>query len=207
MTSRALERPRRRESFFNWSCDNECAYSVPRRASVSTQRATPTNRESPFDENEIIVSKTDPRGRITYANDVFARVSQYSIAELLGAPHSIVRHPEMPRCVFKLLWDTIESKQEIFAYVLNMAKNGDSYWVFAHVTPSYGSGGDIVGYHSNRRKPDRPQIDKIAVLYRKLLTIEQQATDRKQGMLQAFDHLVAELGQQGISYDEFVFSL
>ena len=116
MTSRALERPRRRESFFNWSCDNECAYSVPRRASVSTQRATPTNRESPFDENEIIVSKTDPRGRITYANDVFARVSQYSIAELLGAPHSIVRHPEMPRCVFKLLWDTIESKQEIFAY-------------------------------------------------------------------------------------------
>ena len=100
---------------------------------------SPSNRESPFDENEIIVSKTDTRGRITYANDVFSRVSRFGVAELLGAPHSIIRHPDMPRCVFKLLWDTIQAKQEIFAYVVNMAKNGDHYWVFAHVTPSFAS--------------------------------------------------------------------
>jgi len=174
---------------------------------VATQRITPTNRESPFDESEIIVSKTDPRGRITYANDVFARVSQYRIAELLGAPHSIVRHPDMPRCVFKLLWDTLEAKRELFAYVLNMARNGDQYWVFAHVTPTCDANGNITGYHSNRRKPDPCQIAKIAPLYRNLLEIEQRAPDRKLGMLQAFEHVVADLRRQEISYDEFVFAI
>jgi len=114
---------------------------------LSIRRVTPSNRESPFDENEIIVSKTDTKGRITYANDVFSRVSQFTVAELLGVPHSIIRHPDMPRCVFKLLWDAIQAKQEIFAYVLNMAKSGDHYWVFAHVTPSFGADGAITGYH------------------------------------------------------------
>jgi PAS domain S-box-containing protein len=168
---------------------------------------TPTSRESPFDENEIIVSKTDPTGRITYANDVFARVSQYSVAELLGAPHSVVRHPDMPRCVFKLLWDTIQAKQEIFAYVLNMARSGDSYWVFAHVTPTFNDQGDIVGYHSNRRKPEPGQITKVTRLYRELLDMERRAADRKQGMLQAYEHLMTDLRRREISYDEFVFSI
>ncbi len=174
---------------------------------MSAHRVTPSNRESLFDENEIIVSKTDGKGRITYANDVFSRVSQYSVGELLGAPHSIVRHPDMPRCVFKLLWDTIEAKREIFAYVLNMAKSGDSYWVFAHVTPTCNAQGEIIGYHSNRRKPDRGQIAKVAPLYRNLLEIEQRTPDRKQGMLQAFEHLISDLRRQDISYDEFVFSI
>jgi hypothetical protein len=113
----------------------------------------------------------------------------------------------MPRCVFKLLWDTIEAKQEIFAYVLNMAKSGDLYWVFAHVTPTRNAKGNIVGYHSNRRKPDPGQVAKVAPLYRSLLEIEQRAADRKQGMLQAFEHLVSDLRRQGISYDEFVFAI
>ncbi len=174
---------------------------------MAAQIVTSSNRESPFDENEIIVSKTDPRGRITYANDVFARVSQYTVGELLGAPHSIVRHPDMPRCVFKLLWDTIEAKKEIFAYVLNMAKDGAPYWVFAHVTPTCDVKGNIIGYHSNRRKPDRDQVAKVASLYRSLLEIEHRAPDRKQGMLQAFEHLISDLRRQDISYDEFVFSV
>jgi PAS domain S-box-containing protein len=174
---------------------------------VPAHRVTPSNRESPFDENEIIVSKTDPKGRITYANDVFSRVSQYSVTELLGAPHSIVRHPDMPRCVFKLLWDTIEAKQEIFAYVLNMAKSGDSYWVFAHVTPTCNAEGEIIGYHSNRRKPERAQVAKLAPLYRDLLSLENRAADRKQGMLQAYERLVSILLEKKISYDEFVFSI
>ena len=75
----------------------------------------PSGRESPFGEDEIIVSKTDLKGRITYANDVFLRVSAYSLNEVVGAPHSIIRHPEMPRCVFKLFWDTIAAGKEIFA--------------------------------------------------------------------------------------------
>src|SRR5580704_8741733 len=92
----------------------------------------PTGRERTFPEDEIIASKTDVKGVITYANRTFMEVSLYSEEELLGQPHSIVRHPDMPRCVFKLLWDTIQKGDEIFAYVKNMCKNGDFYWVFAH---------------------------------------------------------------------------
>lgn len=78
---------------------------------------TPTGKERFFNENELIVSKTDTGGRITYANDVFLRVAGLTENDALGAPHSLIRHPDMPRAVFKLLWDTIASGQEIFAYV------------------------------------------------------------------------------------------
>jgi PAS domain S-box-containing protein len=123
-----------------------------------TRAIRPTGIENILGEEELIVSKTDLKGRITYANDVFIRMAKYSWKELVGAPHSLVRHPQMPRCVFKLLWDTLQAKQEIFAYVVNLAKDGSHYWVFAHVTPTLDDDGNIVGYHSNRRKPDRPAI-------------------------------------------------
>lgn len=167
----------------------------------------PTGKESPFAEEEIIVSKTDLKGRVTYANDVFLRVSGYSPRELVGQPHSIIRHPSMPRCVFKLLWDTIESKKEIFAYVLNMAKNGDHYWVFAHVTPSFDAGGNVIGFHSNRRKPDAAQVAKVKPLYDALLAEENRFEDRKQGMDRAFAKLTGMLRDKGIGYDQFVFSI
>ena len=117
-------------------------------------RVKPTGVERRFAEDEVIVSKTDLRGHITYANEVFVRVSGFREDELLGAPHSIVRHPDMPRCVVQLLWDRIAAWHEVFAYVLNMSKNGDHYWVHAHVTPTFDEQGKIVGYHSNRRVPD-----------------------------------------------------
>lgn len=169
--------------------------------------AAPTGRLSPMGEEELIVSKTDPKGRITYANDVFVRVSQFKLRELIGAPHSIVRHPDMPRAVFKLLWDTIEAKQEIFAYVLNMAKTGDHYWVLAHVTPSFDSAGNIIAYHSSRRKPDADQIAKVKPIYDLLLTEEAKFEDRKAGMESAFSKLVGMLQDMRMSYDEFVFSI
>lgn len=168
---------------------------------------SPTGVERPFGEEEIIVSKTDPKGRITYVNDVFVRVSRYRAKELLGQPHSIIRHPNMPRAVFKLLWDTIEAKKEIFAYVLNMAANGDHYWVFAHVTPSFDSAGNIIGYHSNRRKPDAAQIAKIKPIYDHLLAEENRFEDRKEGMLSAYAILSGLLRDKRIDYDEFVFAV
>ncbi|HUN45140.1 MAG TPA: PAS domain-containing protein [Stellaceae bacterium] len=174
---------------------------------MARQHISPTGRESRFEENEIIVSKTDLKGRITYVNDVFLRVSHYRAAELLGQPHSIIRHPDMPRCVFKLLWDTIQAKEEIFAYVLNMASNGDHYWVFAHVTPSFNANGDVIGYHSNRRKPDARQIAAIKPLYDLLLAEERRASDRKEGMQHSFERLLATLQEKKVEYDEFVFTL
>ncbi len=168
---------------------------------------SPTQNERTFSEDEIIVSKTDTKGKITYANEVFLKVALYSEHEVLGQPHSLVRHPDMPRCVFKLLWDTLEAGREIFAYVKNMAKNGDYYWVFAHVTPSYDNDGNIVGYHSNRRCPRPEAIAKIEPIYRQLLEEEERHENRKDGMAAALEMMVKLLTQQGVEYDEFVFSL
>jgi len=160
-----------------------------------------------FDDDEVIVSKTDIPGRITYANRVFQRVAGYDEAELMGAPHSIVRHPDMPRCVFKLLWDTLAAEQEIFAYVINRARNGDHYWVFAHVTPSYDAAGKVIGYHSSRRVPERRAVEAVIPLYKTLRDIEAGHADRKQGMAASFAAVVDLLRSSGVSYDEFVFSL
>lgn len=167
----------------------------------------PTNREVSFGEDEIIVSKTDLKGRLTYANDIFLNVAGFEESEVLGQPHSLVRHPDMPRCVFKLLWDTIEGKKEIFAYVKNMAKNGDHYWVLAHVTPSFDDAGKIVGYHSNRRVPERSALEKIVPLYKALLTEEQRHSNAKDGMNAGLAMLVDTIQKSGMSYEEFVFTL
>lgn len=167
----------------------------------------PTANERTFAEDDIIVSKTDAQGRITYANDVFLDVALYTEAEVLGQPHSMVRHPDMPRCVFKLLWDTIQARKEIFAYVKNMAKNGDFYWVFAHVTPSYDASGKVVGFHSNRRLPRPEAIAKVEPVYKQLVQEENRHSDRKAGMEAAVAMLGTMLADAGVEYDEFVFSL
>lgn len=171
------------------------------------QKPIPTGRETSFGEDEIIVSKTDLKGRISYCNNVFIRIARYPEAQLIGAPHSIIRHPDMPRSVFKLLWDTIEAKHEIFAYVLNMDAEGNGYWVLAHVTPSLSDTGEIVGYHSNRRKPTATAVEKIRGLYRELVAIEKAPPSRKDGMVAAYEELVSRLQQMKLGYDEFVLSL
>lgn len=171
------------------------------------QAVAPTGREVRFGDNEIIVSKTDLKGKLTYANSVFQRISGYTEAELLGQPHNILRHPAMPAVVFKVLWDTIQEGREIFAYVLNQAKNGDEYWVFAHVTPSFDHSGRVIGYHSNRRVPYPDALEKVKPLYAKLLAEERRHTNLHAGM-EASGRLLADvLKQSGMTYDEFVFSL
>ncbi len=167
----------------------------------------PTGTERTFGEEEIIVSKTDLKGRLTYANRVFLEIANYEEKEVLGQPHSMIRHPDMPRCVFQLLWDTLQSGKEIFAYVINMAKNGDHYWVLAHVTPTFDSDGNVVGYHSNRRVPDRSALEKVKDLYAKLLAEEERHSDRKEGMLASTNMLMQLLEKQNIEYDEFALSL
>lgn len=166
-----------------------------------------TGVERSFGKDEIIVSKTDPKGRIIYANAVFLRLAGYTEQEVLGQPHSLIRHPSMPRCVFKLLWDTIGAGNECFAYVINRAKNGDHYWVLAHVTPTFDAAGQIVSYHSNRRAPRREAIAKASALYADLAAVENAAPDRKKGMETAYQTLLGKLSALGVPYDEFVFAL
>lgn len=153
-------------------------------------------------DDEIIVSKTDLKGRITYGNQVFIKLSGYKESELLGKPHNIIRHRDMPKCVFKLLWDRIESGEEIFAYVVNQSKNGDHYWVFANVTPSFDTTGKITGYYSVRRKPKSDAVKTIQTLYATLLGAE-----RSGGMNSGVKHLEETLKSKGVSYDEFILSL
>lgn len=167
----------------------------------------PSGVERFFDPCDIIVSKTDLKGRIIYANDVFIDISGYTEKELLGQPHNIIRHPDMPRCVFKLLWDTIESGEEILAYVLNMSKNGDHYWVFAHVTPTFSTSGDIIEHHSNRRVPRREALEKIKPIYAKLLAEEKRHKDRKEGLAASTKMLNETLGELGARYDQLMFIL
>lgn len=158
--------------------------------------------ELSFNENEIIVSKTDLKGRITYGNEVFIKLSGYEERELLGKPHNIVRHPQMPKCIFKLLWERIQSGEEIFAYVVNQAKNGDHYWVFANVTPSFDNNGKIIGYYSVRRKPKSDALKTIQALYATLINAEKSG-----GVNASVKYLEETLRSKGKNYDEFILSL
>ncbi|HEX7553912.1 MAG TPA: PAS domain-containing protein [Geothrix sp.] len=170
-------------------------------------RPQPTQHEKVLGDDDFIVSKTDLRGVITYGNQIFIGISGYSELELLGAPHSILRHPDMPRVVFKLLWDTIQDKREICAYVKNLAKDGSFYWVFANITPSFDAHGNLIGYYSVRRKPRPEAIQAINPLYRTLLEAERRAGDGQAGMKASAAILQQALEQKGVSYAEFVLGL
>ncbi len=186
----------------------DCSLGVKLGVTFVTDKSRLTGVERYFDDNDIIVSKTNLKGRITYANDVFLQVAGYTEKEILDQPHSLIRHPDMPRCVFKLLWDTIQGGHEIFAYVLNRCKNGDHYWVYAHVTPSCDASGEIVGYHSNRRVPDRCIIEEAIIpLYKDLKAAEDGESNRKQGLVASSGAVANLLQEKNVQYDEFVATL
>ncbi|WP_456322450.1 PAS domain-containing protein [Hydrogenimonas sp.] len=166
------------------------------------KRPAPVQKERSLSEDDFIVSKTDLKGRIIYGNKIFIKLSGYSEKELLGAPHSILRHPDMPKIVFKLLWDRIQNKQEIFAYVKNLSKDGGFYWVFANVTATLDPSGSIRDYHSVRRKPSDKAMEVIPQLYSQLLSAEKRG-----GMEASLQMLNDILKEKGVSYDEFVLSL
>lgn len=159
------------------------------------------NREVVFEENEFIVSKTDLQGKITYGNELFIKISGYSEKELLGVSHNILRHKDMPKLIFKLLWDTVRGGKEIIAFVKNRTKGNDYYWVEAQVTPSFDSSGNIIGFHSARRKPKRDSVEFFDKLYKELVAIEE-----KSGVSGANKRLEEILALQGVAYEQFILS-
>ncbi len=167
----------------------------------------PTGVERTFGEDEIIVTKTDPRGVLTYANDVFLRISALTEDEAIGRPHSLIRHPDMPRAVFKLLWDTVKSRKELFAYVVNLAADGAHYWVLAHVTPSFDAGGQVVGYHSNRRKPEPAPIAAASELYGRLRAEERRHSSSPAALDASWTMMQRMLADRSQTYEEFVWDL
>jgi PAS domain S-box-containing protein len=162
----------------------------------------PNDREKTFEDGEFIVSKTDLNGKITYGNELFIKMSGYTENELLGAPHNILRHPDMPKSVFKLLWQTIQNGNEIIAFVKNLSRDGSYYWVEAQVTPSYDDTGKVIGFHSVRRKPSKKSLDAIAPLYKSL-----NAEESRGGADAGIKYLTNLLQSKGVSYEQFILSI
>ncbi|MGE5313513.1 MAG: PAS domain-containing protein [Acidobacteriota bacterium] len=166
----------------------------------------PTNQFREMREEDFIVSKTDLKGRITYCNKIFIEFSKYSADELIGVQHNIVRHPFMPRSVFKMLWDTIQNRGEIFAYILNMAKDGSGYWVFANVAESTDETGRPIAYYSVRRKPKAAGVKAVTEIYREMTEIERRV-GTKDGMAASAEFFKSIYGKGGMTYEEFVHTL
>jgi PAS domain S-box-containing protein len=169
-------------------------------------RAQPTERELFIPDDACIVTKTDPKGHITYCNQLFVEISGYPENELLGAQHNIVRHPHMPRGVFQLLWDTLKANQEFNGYIKNMTRDGDFYWAFANVTPSRAPDNSLLGYYSVRRRPRQAGVAVIAALYQDMLAAERQA-GVKDAIATSTALLNDLLHDKGVDYDEFVLTL
>jgi PAS domain S-box-containing protein len=167
-------------------------------------RVSPTTVERSLGDDDFIVTKTDAKGRILYANRIFIALSGYTEAELLGSQHNIIRHPDMPRAVFKLLWDHIAAGQEFIGYVKNMARDGSFYWVLATVTPDRDGERGIVGYTSVRRKPQREAVAAASALYREMAAAEAAA-----GAARAIEAGTAVLMKalNGRGYEQFVLAL
>lgn len=160
------------------------------------------SREFFLSDDDFIVSKTDKKGIITYCNSSFLEIVGLSVDKLLGKPHNIIRHEDMPKCVFKLLWSRIQDKKEVFAFVKNRSFKGGFYWVFANVTASLNNNGEIIGYYSVRRRANIEAVKFIEPVYRQLLEAE------KSGGIQSSERLLNDtLNGLGLSYDEFVNAL
>jgi aerotaxis receptor len=125
------------------------------------------SKEIILEEFAFLVSETDEKGIIIFANDDFCKIAGYTIDELIGSPHNKVRHPEMPKAAFQDLWETIKSGKVWTGYVKNATKQGDFYWVFATIFPTTTSDGRK-GYLSCRRKATKEETDKYTLIYKGL---------------------------------------
>ena len=162
----------------------------------------PVDREIKLDETKVLVSFTDTRGVITYCNDDFVDVSGYEEYELAGAQHNIVRHPDMPRMVFKFMWDRIEKKENIIAIVKNMSKTGRYYWVMTDFVIKEDNAGNVTGYKAYRKPAPRKAIEAVTPLYQKLRRMEDAS-----GMEAAEKYLLDFFDAQNTNYDDFIENL
>jgi len=163
----------------------------------------PIDYEIVLSQKRYIVSKTDAKGVILYANDYFMEISGYSEAELIGKPHSIVRHPDMPKIVFKMMWDRINNGKNIMAVVKNLAKDGRYYWVVTEFEPKVDPiTNEIVAHTAFRKAAPRDAIETMIPIYAELLKVEQLG-----GMEASEKYLREFLEDSNITYDDFIDDL
>ncbi len=158
--------------------------------------AAPVSRggEVPFELSEMFYSHTDRRGVIRFANDVFCRVAGYTADDMVGAPHKIVRHPDMPKALFRVMWQALEAGKVVGAYVKNSSKDGRYYWVFAMASPT------VDGYLSVRIKPTSQMLGTVQAIYAECREMENGGATIEASV----DHLMARIDALGYkTYDAF----
>lgn len=163
-------------------------------------RPEPIDHEIKLNPKRYIVSKTDPKGIIEYGNDYFVEISGYSEAELLGKPHSIIRHPDMPKIAFKLMWDRISKGENFMAVVKNLAKDGSYYWVVTEFEPKIDPiTNEIISHTAFRKAAPQKAVETMIPIYQKLLDIEKEG-----GMEASEKFLRGFLEEKGVTYDQFI---
>lgn len=165
-------------------------------------RPTPIDREIKLDASKIIMSKTNPRGIIEYANDYFMEISGYEEYELMGQPHNVIRHPDMPKVIFKLMWERLNKGKNIHALVKNLAKDGRYYWVLTTFETKYNDAGEIISHYARRKAAPGNAVFQIEKLYKTLRAIEE-----RQGADIAEKYFYGLLEEKGIDYDTFILSV
>ena len=165
-------------------------------------KPVPIDREIPLDPFRTIMSKTDKKGIIEFANDYFMEISRYKEWELMGQPHNVIRHPDMPKIIFKMLWDRLDEGQNIHAVVKNLAKDGSYYWVVTDFQTKYNDEGEIIAYYSRRKAIPESVKNYFTDLYNKLRKIEDNG-----GMEASGAYFNGLLEDAGLSYDDFVLDI
>lgn len=162
-------------------------------------RPIPIDNEISIPENDEIISITDPKGIITDANEVFTRISGYKAEELIGVSHNVIRHPDMPKIMFKILWDRIKDKENIMAVVKNLAKDGSYYWVLTDFVTTVDKDRNVLYYTAYRKPVNQKVKDTVIPLYKALCAIEEL------GGIELSERFLNDYFKMlGMTYDEMI---
>jgi len=162
----------------------------------------PKNEEITISPKKTIVSRTDKKGIIQFANDYFMDIAGYNADELYGQPHNVIRHPDMPKVIFKLLWDNLKKGEDMRAIIKNLAKDGRYYWVITNFHTLKDEDGNIIGYYARRKAVPQFVKEEIEKLYKTLKELEDQ------GGIEASEKYLNEwLKQHNTTFQDYVESL
>jgi PAS domain S-box-containing protein len=162
-------------------------------------RPNPIDEEIVINDEEVLISVTDPKGIITEANEVFCKVAGYSKEELIGSPHNCIRHPDMPRIMFKIVWDHIKDRENVMAVVKNLAKDGRYYWIVTDFVTQVDADRKIINYTAYRRPISDKVKEAIIPLYEALTAIE-----KIEGMEASEKFLMNYFEKRGLTYDDMI---
>ncbi len=180
----------------------EMGSMVKKRDIQALSRPIPTGKEIKISSQKMLVSKTNSKGVIIYGNENFVDISGYSESELIGTPHNILRHPDMPKAIFYLMWQRIRKGKNIMAVVKNLSKSGDHYWVTTDFDIRRDRDGKINSYMAFRQSAPKHVVDTIEKLYAKMLEIESEHS-----MDESLEYLDGYLEERGVDYDKFIEDL